>query len=95
MIHFGQRSERYALAGLLLAATLCCTIVTWSTWELEGVNDRRRAQLQLLWELAEDPTQRSPGPVEELDGLFGCRIALVAREHEPMLSFLTLPEDDR
>ncbi|MEC7584405.1 MAG: hypothetical protein VYE77_08810 [Planctomycetota bacterium] len=95
MIRFGQRTERYALAGLLLAATLCCTVLTWSTWELESVNDRRREQLQLLWEIAGDPAERALGPVAELDGLFGCRVALVAREHESLLSFVALPEGSR
>ena len=95
MIQFGQRLEHYVLAGLLLAAALCCAVISWSTFELESVNDRRRGQLQLLWELSVDPAQRSPGPVAELDGLYGCRVALVAREHESVLSFIALPEGEQ
>jgi hypothetical protein len=89
MIRRAALRERLFACGMLVLCACCCLAIAEATVRLEAANEKRRGQLQLLEGIAAAAERLSPGPVAELDGLYGRRLAVVATEFGPSLAFAT------
>jgi hypothetical protein len=89
MIRQAARRERLFACSMLVLCACCCLAIAEATVQLEAANVKRRSQLQLLEGIATAADRLSPGPIAELDGLYGRRLAVVATEFGPALAFET------